>query len=192
MRKKIPSGLTQRYGWGDLQKKKKKSPGITQRFYAHFAQIWGGGELEGGGELRGYHGTLDRHHNGSPTELNKRGKVKRTNTGLPNTYRRSKLLMKLSQHPIGQNSLLIICPHFFLNRLRTQRESNRGSNSAALLTDSVQYSVRQCTRITVLLVPVVRNNKNTSLTGLPIIRFRQLVVVVCCCLHINRSGLNHT
>ena len=146
--KKDPLGVNSKVWGGFFKKEEKQSTGITQRFYAHFAQIWGGGELEGGGELRGYYGTLDRHHNGSPTELNKRGKVKRTNTGLPNTYRRSKLL-KLSQHPIGQNSLLIICPHFFPNRLRTQRESNRGSNSAALLTDSVQYSVRQCTRITV-------------------------------------------
>ena len=45
-----------------------------------------------------------------PSELIKRGKVKRTNTGLPDTYRRSKLL-KLLRHPIGQNSLLIY-PHF--------------------------------------------------------------------------------
>ena len=51
-----------------------------------------------------------RHHNGLPTELNKREKVKQTNTGISKTYRRSKLL-KLSQHPIGQNSLLVY-PHF--------------------------------------------------------------------------------
>ena len=54
-----------------------------------------------------------RHHNGLPTVLTKRGKVKRINTGLPNTYRRSKLL-KLPQHPIGQNSLLIY-PHFCID-----------------------------------------------------------------------------
>ena len=52
-----------------------------------------------------------RHHNSPPTEPIKGGKVKQTNTCLPNTYRRSKLL-KLSQHPIGQDSLLIY-PHYY-------------------------------------------------------------------------------
>ena len=45
-----------------------------------------------------------------PSELTKRVKVKRTDAGLPKMYRRPKLL-KLSQHPLGQNSLLIY-PHF--------------------------------------------------------------------------------
>ena len=38
-----------------------------------------------------------------------KGVVKRTNTGLPNTYHITKL-WKLSQHPIGHNSLIIYPP----------------------------------------------------------------------------------
>ena len=50
-----------------------------------------------------------------PSELNKRGQVKRTNTGLPNTYHIMKLRNQ-SEHPIGQNSLLST----FWNRIRPQ------------------------------------------------------------------------
>ena len=61
---------------------------------------------------------LDPHHEQMyetpnkvvPSKLNKRGEVKRTNTGLPNTIYMKKL-RKQSQHPIVQNSLLIY-PHF--------------------------------------------------------------------------------
>ena len=42
-----------------------------------------------------------------PSELSKRGKVKRANTGLSNTYHMTKLRELSQQHPIGHNSPLI-------------------------------------------------------------------------------------
>ena len=56
------------------------------------------------------------------TELNNRGVVKRTNTGLPNTYHTMKL-RKQSEHPIGQNSLLIY-PHFGIEPVQPPRGLN--------------------------------------------------------------------
>ena len=49
-----------------------------------------------------------------PSELIKGAKVKRANTGLPNTYRRS--TTETIMHPIGQN-ILLIYPHFGIDFL---------------------------------------------------------------------------
>ena len=46
--KKDPPGVNSKVG-GRIFKKEKGSPGITQRFYAHFGQIWGGGGDSRGG-----------------------------------------------------------------------------------------------------------------------------------------------
>ena len=89
------------------------------------------------------------YHSGSH-QTDQKGKFKRTNTDLPNTYRRSQL-WKLPKHPIVQD-ILLIYPHFGIEFFQLPRFLNwEDSEDVTLdpflssLLNIVQTSDGQCT-----------------------------------------------